>query len=318
MLGLWIENCRLALRRDIPPPAVTSGEVLIQVLEAGICSTDHHLVRGMYPFTGIPGHEFVGLVAEGPEELVGSRVVGEINASCGECELCRAGMGKHCPQRTVLGISGRDGAFAEYLILPQSNVHRVPDRVDTNSALLTEPLAAALEIQEQIDVGDSDRVLVVGDGKLGQLIALTLLLKGCRLVVVGRHASKLRHLEAVGIDTQIGGDVRRGTFDIAVECTGNDQGFAIARQALRPRGTLVLKSTYSGTLSVDATFLTVDEIKVVGSRCGPFTKALELLEQGDLDLSYLVEAEYPLERGLEAFEHSKNPDVLKVKLVVAA
>ncbi|MDH3216101.1 MAG: alcohol dehydrogenase catalytic domain-containing protein [Candidatus Krumholzibacteria bacterium] len=317
MLGLWLQDCRLSLRRDIPRPTPGPGEVLIKVLEAGICSTDHQLVRGMYAFTGIIGHEFVGCVIEGPEELVGSRVVGEINASCGECGACRAGMRKHCPRRTVLGISGRNGAFAEYLTLPQSNVHRVPHGVDTGNALFTEPLAAALEIQEQIKISVSDRVLVVGDGKLGQLIALTLSRAGCHLVVLGRHQQKLRHLRLAGIDTLMGGDVPRGEFDIAIECTGNDQGFVIARQSLRPRGALVLKSTYCGALSVDVTSLVVDEIRLLGSRCGPFSKALTLLEHGDLDLSYLVSAEYPLRRSLEGFEHSMNPGVLKVKLLVA-
>ncbi len=316
MIGLWLENRSLSLRRDIPMPATPPGEVLIRVLEAGICSTDHHLVAGLYPFTGIPGHEFVGTIAEGPEELVDARVVGEINANCGACELCRKGLGKHCPRRTVLGISGRDGAFAEFLTLPQENVHRLPDRLDTAMALFTEPLATALEIQERIDIGTSDRVLVVGDGKLGQLIALTLALTGCRLLVVGRHESKLRHLRPAGIDTTIGGKIPSGSFDVAVECTGNEHGFAVARRALRPRGTLVLKSTYSGMLSVDATLLTVDEINVVGSRCGPFAKALELLATGNLDLRHLISAEYPLDRGLKPFQCSADPEVLKVKLVV--
>ncbi|MDJ0695876.1 alcohol dehydrogenase catalytic domain-containing protein [Mastigocoleus sp. MO_188.B34] len=314
MKGLWLENNHLQLRTDIPIPEPPEGEALVKVLAAGICNTDLELIRGYYPYTGILGHEFVGLVEQGPDNLVNRRVVGEINAACGECRFCRSGQPTHCENRSVLGIVNRNGAFAEYLCLPIKNLYPVPDRVPTEVATFTEPLAAALEIQEQVTLGTDRRVLVVGDGKLGQLVAQTIALTGCELLVVGRHSKKLANLEARGIKTGFKDIVQNGYFDISVECTGNSAGFEIARRALRPRGTLVLKSTYAGKLSLDASSLVVDEITLIGSRCGPFSPALELLAQQKVDVKPLIEAHYPIEEGIAAFEKAQTKGVLKVLL----
>lgn len=312
---LWLEDKELRLRTDLPVPRSPPGEGLVKVLRAGICNTDLELVKGYYPFTGVLGHEFVGVVESGLEELIGKRVVGEINAACGECEACRKGLRSHCPERTVLGIVGRDGAFAEYLVLPIENLHLVPAQVSTDAATFVEPLAAALEIQQQVRVGADERVLVVGDGKLGQLIGQTLGLTGCDLLVVGRHPEKLEHLSRLGVQTGVGERaVEEGRFDMVVECTGNAGGFELARRALRPRGTLVLKSTYAGRLSVDTSALVVDEIAVIGSRCGPFAPALRLLAAGQVEVEPLISARYPLEEGTAAFAKAAEKGVLKVLL----
>ncbi|MDJ0737515.1 MAG: alcohol dehydrogenase catalytic domain-containing protein [Nostocaceae cyanobacterium] len=317
MKGIWLENNQLQLRTDIPTPEPAPGEALVRVLSAGICNTDLELLRGYYPYNGILGHEFVGVVVKGPEHLLNQRVVGEINAACGECRFCRQGIPTHCENRSVLGIVNRNGAFADYLTLPVKNLHIVPDNVPTEVATFTEPVAAALEIQQQVTITPDDKVLVVGDGKLGQLVAQTLALTGCDLLVVGRHQEKLANLEARGIKTGFAEAVTDKTFDVSVECTGNDSGFAIALRGLRPRGTLVLKSTYAGNLCFDASALVVDEITLIGSRCGPFAPALELLAQGKVDVKYLIQAHYPLAEGLAAFEKAQTKGVLKVLLDVS-
>lgn len=314
MKGIWLENNQLQLRTDIPIPEPPPGEALVRVVRAGICNTDLELLRGYYPYTGILGHEFVGVVEQGPENLINQRVVGEINAVCGYCRFCRRGQPTHCENRTVLGIVNRHGAFADYLCLPIENLHLVPDNVPTDVATFTEPVAAALEIQEQVALSADDRVVVIGDGKLGQLVAQTLALTGCELLVVGRHREKLANLEARGIKTGLADAVVDRYFDISVECTGNPEGFAIARRALRPRGTLVLKSTYAGNLSLDASSLVVDEITLLGSRCGPFAPALQLLATGQVDVQPLIHAHYSLSEGLAAFELAQKRGVLKVLL----
>ncbi|WP_299414781.1 alcohol dehydrogenase catalytic domain-containing protein [Acaryochloris sp. IP29b_bin.148] len=314
MQGLWLENQELKLRDDLSIPEPATDEALVRVLQAGICNTDLELLKGYYPYTGIIGHEFVGEVVQGPEHLQGQRVVGEINAACGQCDYCRRQQPTHCQQRTVLGIVNRHGAFAEYLTLPTANLHRVPDALTTETATFTEPLAAALEIQEQIPIHPQDRVLVVGDGKLGQLVAQSLALTGCQLLVLGRHPAKLANLTAQGIATGLADAVCDRTFDIAVECTGNPQGFESARRALRPRGTLVLKSTYAGRLSIDASALVVDEITLIGSRCGPFAKALDILAKGVVNVSSLIQAIYPLSQGLDAFSVAQQRGSQKILL----
>ncbi|MCE2719470.1 MAG: MDR/zinc-dependent alcohol dehydrogenase-like family protein [Dolichospermum sp.] len=314
MKGLWLENNQLQLRTDIPIPKPPQGEALVRVLCAGICNTDLELIKGYYPYTGIIGHEFVGVVEQGPEHLINQRVVGEINAACGYCRFCRSGQPTHCENRTVLGIVNRNGAFAEYLSLPIENLHIVPENVSTAAATFTEPLAAALEIQQQITLCEDDRVLVVGDGKLGQLIAQTLALTGCDLLVVGRHEDKLLNLAARGIKTALANTVKDRYFDVSIDCTGNPEGFNTARRALRPRGTLILKSTYAGNLSLDASALVVDEITLIGSRCGPFVPALELLGTKKVNVQSLIQGIYPLSLGLEAVEKAKTKGVLKVLL----
>lgn len=314
MQALWLENNQLQLRQDVPIPQPPLGEALIRVVQAGICNTDLELIRGYYPYKGILGHEFVGVVEQGPPELQGQRVVGEINAVCGKCRYCQNGQSTHCENRTVLGIVNRHGAFAEYLSLPIENLHQVPDTLDTDLATFTEPVAAALEIQQQVTVSSTERVLVVGDGKLGQLVAQTLALTGCDLFVVGRHQQKLANLSARGINGGFADAITPRSFDIAVECTGNPAGFELARRALRPRGILVLKSTYAGQLTFDASSLVVDEITLIGSRCGPFAPALELLASGKVDVKPLIQGHYPLQEGIKAVEQAKTKGVLKVLL----
>ena len=318
MKGIWLENKQLQLRTDLPLPEPAEEEALVKVVRAGICNTDLELLRGYYPYVGVLGHEFVGVVERGPDRLRGQRVVGEINASCGHCRFCQSGQPTHCENRTVLGIVNRNGAFADYLTLPVQNLHPVPAQVSTDAASFTEPLAAALEIQEQVAVDKTQRVLVVGDGKLGLLVSQTLALTGCELLVVGRHEEKLALLAEREIATGGVGDIRDRSFDLAVECTGNPDGFETARRALRPRGTLVLKSTYAGKLSLDASALVVDEITLIGSRCGPFAKALDLLAQDKVDVQPLIQARYPLGKGLEAFERAQQRGVLKVLLEMEA
>jgi threonine dehydrogenase-like Zn-dependent dehydrogenase len=317
VLGLWLEARELRLRDDLPPAEPAAGEALVRVLRAGICGTDLELQRGYRPFRGVPGHEFVGVVEEGPPELRGRRVVGEINVVCGDCAACRAGRRAHCERRTVLGIAGRDGAFAERLTLPVANLHLVPEEVSTDAATFTEPLAAALAIQEQVAISPRDRCLVVGPGRLGQLVAQTLTLTGCALDACGRDPGKLALLAERGIATLAPAAVAPRAYDLVVDCTGSPDGFALARRAVRPRGTIVLKSTYAGSLTVDASALVVDEITVVGSRCGPFAPALCLLAEGRVQVEPLISARYPLAQGLAALAYAARPAALKVLLEVS-
>jgi threonine dehydrogenase-like Zn-dependent dehydrogenase len=312
--GLWLEERTLRLRDDLPPPRPPAGEALVRVLVAGVCNTDLELLRGYYPYTGVPGHEFVGRVEEasGAPEWVGRRVVGEINAACSECATCRAGRRTHCERRTVLGIVGRDGAFATHLRLPVANLHAVPEQLADERAVFTEPTAAALEIQEQVSVRPGDRVVVVGAGKLGHLVTQTLATTGCSLFVVGRSRRPLDLLAARGVRTGGADAIEERKADLAVECTGGPEGLEIARRAVRPRGTIVLKSTYHAKAAIDMAPFVVDEITLVGSRCGPFAPALALLAQGAVDPSPLVEARYPLAEALAAFDHAARPGALKV------
>jgi threonine dehydrogenase-like Zn-dependent dehydrogenase len=314
MQALWLENQQLQLRQDLPIPNIPDGEARVKVLQAGICNTDLELLRGYYPYRGVLGHEFVGVVETGPKEWQGKRVVGEINAVCGQCEDCLNGLGNHCQFRTVLGIVNRDGAFADYLTLPIKNLYIVPDSVSTDAATFTEPIAAALEIQQQLKITDRHKVLVVGDGKLGQLVAQTLALTGCELWAIGRHPEKLALLAKRGIKTGFSEDVPERYFDIAVECTGNPSGFETARRGLRPRGILVLKSTYANRLSLDVSSLVVDEITLMGSRCGPFDQALAVLANQQIEVESLIQARYSLSDALQAFEQAQTKGTLKVLL----
>jgi len=311
MNALWLENNQISLR-DVPQPR-KSNEALIRIRKAGICSTDLELVKGYYPYTGIPGHEFVGEVVEAEEAAwIGQRVVGEINVVCKQCEQCLNGRPTHCENRTVLGIVNRDGVFAEFTTLPITNLQRVPDSVPDEMAVFTEPLAAALEIQQQIQIKPTDRVLLIGAGRLGQLIAQTLALTGCDLRVVARHAQQQSLLRARGIRVIGEEEIQPWRWDIVVEATGSPSGFSLARQAIRPRGTLVLKSTYKGEMSVNFSAIVVDEINIIGSRCGPFEPALRLMEARQVDPTVLIANEFKLDEALKAFERAAETGVLKV------
>jgi threonine dehydrogenase-like Zn-dependent dehydrogenase len=311
MRALWLENNQIALR-DLPQPN-KPNEALIKIRKAGICSTDLELVKGYYPYAGVLGHEFVGDVVNAPESSwIGARVVGDINAVCGACEACLNGRPTHCENRTVLGIVNRDGIFAEYASLPLENLHRVPDSISDEMAVFTEPLAAALEIQQQIQIKPTDRVLLIGAGRLGQLIAQTLALTSCDLRVVARHPHQQSLLTSRGICLTTEAEIQPRKWDIVVEATGSSAGFDLARKAIRPRGTLVMKSTYKGDMNVNFSSIVVDEITILGSRCGPFEPALRLLEMREVDPTVLISAQYKLEESVRGFEHAAQTGVLKV------
>jgi len=316
MRALWLENQNLEYRSDVPIPHPTETEALIRVRLAGVCSTDLELVKGYYPFSGIPGHEFVGEVVEasGAPSCVGKRVVGEINIACGECETCRSGLTRHCEKRKTLGIHDWNGVFAEFLVLPLVNLHQVPDQIPDRSAVFTEPLAAACEILEQIQLTPEDKVLVIGAGRLGQLVAQVLQSTGCQLEVLARHQKPRELLAKRNIQTIEVRDLGKSKYAVVVEATGSADGFSLARQSIRPRGTIILKSTYKGNLEVNFSAIVVDEVTLIGSRCGPFAPALKLLAEGKVDPAPLIEAVYPLEQGWVAFEKAAMPGGLKVLL----
>ncbi len=314
MRALWLEDQKLEYQAGLPDPVPTAGQALIQMRLAGVCSTDLELVGGYYPFSGVPGHEFVGEVISSPGNpvWVGRRVVGEINIACGECATCQMGLPRHCERRKTLGIHAWNGAFAEYLVLPISNLHIVPESLPDEMAVFTEPLAASYEILEQAEFHPEDRVLVIGAGRLGQLVAQVLQVTGCQLEVVARHAKQQQLLASRGIRMLSEGDLAGRKFDIVIEATGSPAGFQMARQAVRPRGTIILKSTYKGDVQVNFSSIVVDEVNLVGSRCGPFEPALKLMEDGKVNPLPLIEASYSLEEGLVAFEHAGKPGALKV------
>jgi threonine dehydrogenase-like Zn-dependent dehydrogenase len=311
----------LQLREDYPDPSPAPGEALVRVIRGGICNTDLEIMRGYMDFRGVLGHEFVGVVEEvreaADERLRGERVVGEINAYCGQCPTCRRGDTSHCPNRSTLGIWGRDGAFADYLTLPVRNLHPVPAEVSDEQAVFVEPLAAALEILEQVHIAPTERAIVLGDGKLGLLVAQVLALTGCELLALGRHEEKLAILQRRGIATQLADELSPGGADVVVDCSGNPAGFAAARTLVRPRGTLVLKSTFHGDVTVNLSSLVVDEINLVGSRCGPFAPAVRLLAGGMIDVDSMIQATYPLDEGRRAFARALEPGALKVELAVS-
>jgi threonine dehydrogenase-like Zn-dependent dehydrogenase len=312
--ALWLENQVLTSREAVPIPVPMHGEALVRVKLAGVCSTDLELMRGYYPFCGIPGHEFVGEVVDcpGDDDWIGRRVVGEINITCGECSSCCSGRPNHCERRTVLGIRGRNGTFAEYFTLPLKNLHPVPLELPDEAAVFTEPLAAALEIQEQVPISPGQRVLVVGAGRLGQLVAQTLALTGCELLVVARHAHQWDLLTGRGITALSEENVPVQKMDVVIDASGTPQGFSLARQAIRPRGVIVLKSTYKGDMLVNFSSLVVDEVSLVGSRCGPFGPALRLLSRGHVNPLPLIDGRYTIAQGRLAFEHAAHPGSMKI------
>ncbi len=297
-----------------PQPTPASDEALIRLRLGGICNTDLELMAGYKGFRGVLGHEFVGDVVAGPAEWVGQRVVGAINVACGSCDMCRRGVPEHCRNRSVLGIYNYDGAFADVFRLASRNLLRVPPSVPDEQAVFTEPLAAACRIVEDVHIHPTDRVVVIGAGKLGMLIAQVLKLTGADLSVIVRHERQEALLTAWGIRAVRRQDVPNGLADVVVEVTGNPAGFADALEIVRPRGTVVLKSTYHGLPQADLTRVVVEEIHLVGSRCGPFEAALRLLEQGLVDVQPLIEARYPLAEAKAAFEHAARRGVLKVLL----
>jgi threonine dehydrogenase-like Zn-dependent dehydrogenase len=332
MRALICHGAGLTLEQDYPHPTPVAGEALIRVLKAGICNTDLEIVRGYLGFHGVLGHEFVGMVeavyGEDTQEqaghLVGNRVVGEINVAChrADCWFCQHTMPTHCPNRTTLGIVNRDGAFADYLMLPVENLHVVPDTVSDEEAVFVEPLAANLEILEQVHLKPTESIVILGDGKMGQLAAQVLLLSGCEVSMVGKHEEKLALAAKVGVRTYMLDDAKHFTLehgrraDMVVECSGSAQGLEMALRIVRPRGTVILKSTVADMATLHLAPIVIDEIRVQGSRCGPFAPALRALSQCLVNVQPLISERYTLDEGAKAFEHAGERGVLKVVVEV--
>ena len=319
MRALYLKEGQLTLHGDYPRPTPGADEALIRVTLAGVCSTDLELVKGYAGgFRGVLGHEFVGVVeavgSADAAEWVGRRVVGGINLGCRNCAVCLGDGPEHCPNRTTLGIHNKDGVFADYVTLPVVNLLAVPDGVADEEAVFTEPLAAALRIREQIAVRPAARAAVVGPGRLGLLVAQVVALAGGDVTVLGRRAESLELPQQLGLVTGLVDDEADDTFDLVVEATGNDAGFAHSLRLVRSRGTLVLKSTFHGNANINLTKLVVAEINVIGSRCGPFAPALRLLAREAVAVRPLIEAEYPLADALAAFAHADRPGARKVLL----
>jgi threonine dehydrogenase-like Zn-dependent dehydrogenase len=297
---------------DHPEPTLDGDQARVRITRAGVCNTDLELVAGYMGFTGILGHEFVGVAETGA--LAGARVVGEINVADGTCDLCRIGVPSQCRHRRTVGIDRHDGAFADWLALTTANLHRVPDSVSDDEAVFVEPLAAALQVLEAVHISPRDRVVVVGAGKLGLLVAQVLALTGADLAVLARRERPRQLLARWGIPAVTVDDLPAQSAQVVVDCTGTGEGFALSQRLVVPRGTIVLKSTYTERPVADLTRIAVDEVRVVGSRCGPFDAALRLLAQGRVDVMPLIEARYPIEDGVAALARAAEPGALKVLL----
>ena len=300
-----------------PAPTPAENEVLVRVTRAGVCETDLQLIRGYMGFRGVLGHEFVGVAESG--DLAGQRVVGEINCACWKCDTCRSGFPTHCPNRTVLGILNHDGAFADLIAVPQRNLHRVPDSIPDDIAVFAEPVAAAFQIPAQIAIAGTERIVVLGDGRLGNLCAQVLASLADDVLIVGKHKEKLALLEAMGVKTALlSDDLPERSFDIVVDSTGSESGLPTALKLVRPRGTIVLKTTVAGTQTLAWAPFVIDEVTLVGSRCGPFDRALDALEHGLVDVEPLVTDRFSLSNGLLALQRAQEKGVLKVLLEMDA
>lgn len=314
MKALYFDGTKMTLRKDYPTPK--SGEALVKVRLAGICGTDLEMMQGYASFVGILGHEFVGEVAESTNKsLVGRRIVGEINAGCGKCHMCMTGLERHCPERTVLGIYKRDGAFAEFLSLPEKNLHVIPDSISDEQAVFVEPLAAAFEIEEQLRIDKDSKIAILGDGRLAQLISRVLKIKHHNITCFGRHQKKLDLVNKIGIKTKTNiSTPDEHTFDVVIEATGSESGFLDAMRLAKPRGTIVLKSTIASKNKLDFSPAIVNEITFVGSRCGPFTPAIQALTTGAVFVDDLIDSVYSLDKSDEAFTAAQNSEKLKILL----
>ena len=302
----------LRLDNAVPEPEPRAGEALLRVRQAGICNTDLELIEGMYDFAGVLGHEFVAEVAHGPEQWAGRRVVGEINVTCGQCDFCQRGIPSQCRNRKAVGIHDYPGAFADYMTLPVANLYEVPDSVSDDEAVFVEPLAAAMQVTEAVHISPRDRVVVIGVGKLGMLVAQVLKLTGADVVAVVRHEKQQALLRKWSIPAFAFDELEPERAQVVVDCTGQAAGFADALRLVAARGTIVLKSTYHGLPQANLTEVAVREIRVVGSRCGPFDAGLRLLERQIVDVKSLIEARYPLEDALTALERAGERGTLKV------
>lgn len=314
MIRLWIEDGALAATKA-PKPRRKAGHALLKLLRGGICNTDLELLRGYYGFVGQPGHEFVAeVVAADDKSWLGKRVVGGINLACGKCVYCGQGMGRHCAERTVLGIVKHPGAFAEYFTLPEANLLEVPEGVKTEHAVFAEPVAAACEILDQVKIPKGERVAVLGDGKLGLLVGQVLAAHGVEVHQYGRHVDKLAVAAKAGIEVHLNEEPPAKAYRWTVEATGRAEGLKTAVAMTRPRGTVVMKSTVNGEVSLDMAPVVVDEITLMGSRCGRMEAAMKLIKRGRLLLDDMITGEYPLEAGAEAFLEAQRKGSMKVLL----
>lgn len=306
----------LKLDKNYAKPSPRKGEALIKVNTIGICNTDYEITKGYMGYKGVLGHEFTGVVEEinaDDKSLLNKRVVGEINCGCGECEWCHQGLERHCPNRSTLGIWQREGCFAEYVCLPVKNLLEIPENVTDEEAVFTEPLAAALEILEQIHIPPYKKIAVLGDGKLGLMIALALNAAGLDLVLIGKHENKLEIAKNQGVKTKLLSDVEiKKEFDFVVEATGSISGFETSLALTKPRGTLILKSTIAASKEFNFAPVVVDEITIVGSRCGQFAPALRLLESGRIDVKPLISDIFEFDESIAAFERNKEKSSIKV------
>ena len=301
--------------RDVPVPEPAPHEALIRILMAGICNTDIEITKGYMNFQGIPGHEFVGRVeVSDQKQWIGKRVVGEINIHCNQCVYCRKGMYRHCPNRSVLGISGKDGVFAEYITLPARNLHAVPENIQNDEAVFVEPLAAACRILEQIDIKQYKEAAVIGDGKLGLLIAMVLQQAGSQVFLYGRHAKKMDMVRGEGVQTRNADAETEEKYNLVIEASGSSAGFDSALRLIKPTGTLILKSTTHDEIRLPSGKLVVDEVHVIGSRCGPFPEALKFLKNKKVNVRPLISGTWPFHQVLEAFHEAERPASLKILL----
>lgn len=314
MKAMCFDGKNIRYEENYPDPK--PGEVLVRINLAGICGTDLEILDGYMTYNGILGHEFVGTVENAENtSLIGKRVVGEINAGCGSCESCEKGMDRHCLNRTVLGLLKRDGAFAEFLSLPEKNLHVIPDSITDEQAVFVEPLAAAFEIKEQVSLQPQWKVAVVGDGRLAQLIIRVLKLTCPNITCFGRHKSKFESLINIGVKIKIGIEkFDEQSFDLIVEATGSNSGFADTMKLIKPRGIVILKSTIASRENLDLTPVVVNEITLIGSRCGLFKPAIDALATGMVSVDSMIDSTFPLEKFSEAIEHTKKPETLKVFL----
>lgn len=311
MRGLWIEDGRVSLRTDLPEPEPGPGEAVVRVGLAGVCGTDLAILAGYAGFRGVPGHEFVGVVERGSDPAWhGRRVMASINVGCGACGSCARGVREHCARRQVIGLRGRQGCFAEAIAVPEANLLLVPEALADEAAVFAEPLAAALRVPRQVPVHTGTRALVLGDGRLGQLVARVLRAHGSEVLVAGHHERKCALLRSAGVEARVRPELESGGYELVVEATGRAEGFAAARAAVRPRGTLVLKTSHGAPLPVDLAALMVDEVSLVGSRCGPLDTALAWLASGRVEPRPLVDVVLPLTT--DAFDVAARPGALKV------
>jgi threonine dehydrogenase-like Zn-dependent dehydrogenase len=315
MLALYCGADRKVSLRELPQPKPGPGEALIRVTLAGVCGTDLQILRGYHDFQGILGHEFVGVVAGPPgSSWLGKRVVGEINVSCGDCDLCRKGLTRHCRTRRVIGIKDRNGAFAPYLTLPEANLLAVPRQVEDEAAVFTEPLAAALAAVDAVPLPRKTPVLVVGDGRLGLLISFALALSEAEVHLVGHHRDHLSLAQPYGVATFLEKDLPPGDYAVVVEASAAAAGLDLALARVQPKGTVIMKSTYAARYPLDSANLVVPEVRLIGSRCGPMGPALRLLARGLINHRALIDRRFPLSQGIEALEWAQRPGVLKVLL----